>query len=85
MATITLTFVAGAQTFTHARTISAAHITRLLEAYRSRLGMAEATDEEVAQAIAVGFFNGVKANVLSAEREVQATTAADAVTEVTMT
>ena len=96
MATIKIEVVAGANTFTHLRTVSAAHLVRLLAAYRGILGqvpdeegepgdMRDMTDEETAEAWAVGLFNGTKANVLNFERGAAGQSAAAAVAEITLT
>lgn len=85
MATISIEVVAGAQTFTHTRTVSAAHLTRLVSAYRALLNMPSATDEEVVQAWAQGIFSGTVANVKRSEKDVAAASASDAISDIILT
>lgn len=100
MATITIQIIAGAQNFTHTKTVSATHLVRMLAAYRTILGqipagsadpvtgivpMRDMTDAETAAAWATGLFNGTKANVLRAEQASAAQTASTSVAEIGMT
>ena len=100
MATITIQINAGAQTYTHTKTVTGPHLVRFLAAYRTLLGqvptgeqpepgqpipMRDMTDEETAAAWANGIFAGTKANIKRVEQTAASTTASAAVTEITLT
>lgn len=72
-------------TLQHCVVIPAAHVTRLLAAYKALLALPPATtNAQVFEAAAASIFAGMKANVLSQEKQNAAKTAADGVSEVTM-
>lgn len=82
MPTITISVTAG-QTVGRTKTISGAHLTRMLNAYRTLLGP-ELTDEEVILAWADGLLAGTRANVRSVENEVAARAAQEAQTDIVL-
>jgi hypothetical protein len=71
--------------FTDARTISAAHLTRLATAERALRNMPNATDDQIAAAITDDVFRYWKARVLEYERQLAAKAAVNAVTEIALT
>lgn len=83
---------AGAANRSRAVTVSAAHLTRMINAYRAILGqvpdgaggMRDRTDAEVYDAWADGLFNGTRANVRSHERVAAAQAAENGVAEIDM-
>ncbi len=100
MATITMQINTGQGTVTRNRTVSGAHLVRMLTAYKGLLGqvpsgpadpetgivpMRDMTDEECILAWADGLMAGTKANVLRWERDQAAVTASNAITEITLT
>lgn len=80
MPTITISVMAG-QTVGRTKTISGAHLTRMLNAYRTLLGP-ELTDEEVILAWADGLLAGTKANVRSVENQIASKNAFDLQTDI---
>lgn len=96
MATITIQINTGQGTVTRSKTVSGAHLTRMLAAYKALLGKVQdspgppptfrdMTDEECILAWADGIFAGTKANVLRQEKDVAAVAASNGVTEITLT
>ncbi len=97
MATITMQINTGQGTVTRNRTVSGAHLVRMLTAYKGLLGQVpvdpqlpdgakrDMTDEECILAWADGTLAGTKANVLRWERDQAAVTASNAITEITLT
>ena len=83
MATIKIEVVAGAQTFTHTRTITAAHLVRFIDAYRTFSG--SGTDEQVLTRWAQAIFD--KARLLTRQMEMNTAnqSAASGVTEIELT
>ena len=73
MANVTITI----GSFTETRTLTAAQVTRALDAYKAHMGNPAATNQEVADFIIGGFFDQLKAVVKQHEYRV----AQDAVTE----
>lgn len=72
MATLTISLVVGAQTFTYTRTRTNANAQRIGPAYRKLLKLdAGATDQEVWNALGAGVADGIEANVLAQEKEDQ--------------
>lgn len=84
MATITIEVVAG-QTATHSKTVSGAHLARLLAAERTLRNMPSATDAQTIQAVADSFFAFLRARVRHAEEAAALATASAAVTEIALT
>lgn len=90
MATITIT---ASGLTARSKTISTAHTTRLLAAYRVRYGqvsdgaggMRDMTDQEVFNAFADGLFRGMIGVVRSAEDEVAVRTAKAGVSDIILT
>ena len=84
MATISISFVAG-QTTTVTKTVSGAHLTRMLAAFRAHFGIPAATDEQVAQAVAENIFAGLKACVRNIETNAAVAAANQSAGEITLT
>lgn len=86
MATIKIEIVAGAQTYTRQKTVSAAHLTRLIAAERVLLNMTGAeTDAQVAAAWADAVFEGTRQAVLGVERGTVRDIAESGVTPIELT
>lgn len=69
MATFTISLTIGAQTFAYTRIRTNANAQRIGTAYRKILNLpAEATDQDVWNALGAGIADGIEANVLSQER-----------------
>lgn len=99
MPTININVVVGANTYGRSKTISGPNLTRFLAAYKTLLGqvpsgnvdangaptLRDMTDQETALAWADGIIAGTIANVKRVEQEAAASTAAAAVTDVSLT
>lgn len=83
MATIKIEVVAGAQTFTHTRTITGAHLTRFIDALRVVLGAG--TDEQVLTKWAQEIFDKARRVTRHVELNAATESAASGVTEITLT
>lgn len=69
MATFTISLIVGAQTFTYTESPTNANAQRIGPAYKALYGLpAEATDQEVWNALGKGVADGIRANVISQER-----------------
>jgi hypothetical protein len=87
----TISIVLGPET--RSKTITAAHLTRFVNAYRAIYGKVsdgaggfrDRTDAEVATAIADGLFSGWKSAVLKYEQDVAAAAAEAGQTAITLT
>lgn len=86
MATLTITLVAGATTYTKSTTLSNADATRLQTAYKAAYPPPPKADgspgdpltnAQIFDALAKGIFDGMKANVLACELSVAPPTVAD--------
>lgn len=86
MPTMTITIVAGANTYTRQKTITGPHLTRWVAAKRVELNMTGSqTDSEVAVAWADKVFADERASVLTRERQAAQDTANAGVTPIDLT
>lgn len=85
MATIKLEIVAGAQTFTRTRTVSAAHLTRFIAASRVYFGMGPSTtDAQVAEEWFARIYRDATAITKQVEQSTAVKSAADGVIDITI-
>ena len=86
MATIKVEIVAGANTYTRTKIISAAHLVRFVAAERVLLNMTGAqTDAQVAAAWADKIFEETRQAVLGVEKQTAADTALSPITPIDFT
>jgi hypothetical protein len=97
MATMTIQIVASGNTVGRTKTVSGPHLIRFLAAYKALLGQVpvdpqvpngakrDMTDDETVLAWADGLLAGTKSNVLRQEQTAAASTATQAVTEISYT
>lgn len=86
MATVKIETVAGGNTYTVSKTVTAAHLVRFIAAQRVLLNMTGSeTDEQVHTAWAQKVFDQGKADVKAVERQSASDTAVASVTEIGFT
>lgn len=86
MATIKIEIVAGANTYTSTKTVSAAHLVRLLDAQKSLRDLEDGvTNEQVAEAWFSHVFKTTRGAVADYERRVAREASDDAIADIDLT
>lgn len=85
MATITIQVNTGVGTVTRTKTVTGAHLLRLIAVYKVLLNLPSATDDQVLTAWADYVFADVRLRVLEAEQSTARQTANSGIAEIAMT